>query len=186
MKLSRTTRGASAPPGNLTSASLRLTHATRLSRVTHQQTPPPHRLGSPFSFHPIESRPGTPSTVTSEAPKLPPRPYWLRSSRETEWEYHINNLKTPSDLRVLIEQAFRAGEQRVLNWCRGILMAALGRYYVGDLVQDLGNSDLGGLVQHADRLGFWGLNVLPVVPLLHNSQGDIQLLYSVVLMSRYG
>jgi hypothetical protein len=64
-------------------------------------------------------------------------------------------------------------------------MAALGRYYVGDLVQDLGNADLGGLVQHADRLGFWGLNVLPVIPLLHNSQGESNFLYSI-LMNRYG
>jgi hypothetical protein len=184
MKLSRTTRGSSAPPTNvsLRTASIRLAHATttiqlrpRRRQPIRNTTPQPSleeshdRLGSPFAFHPPRSRAGTPSTITSIAESLHipvrqgrqgPCAYWLRSSRESEWEYRVNQLRTPADLRELIEYVHCTGDQLYIGRCHEILVQSLTTF-TGDLQfgETLQRMDLATLVQHAENCGFWTASV---------------------------
>jgi len=180
------------PNISLTSASILLGHITaststtpqfqrqtRRGRHARQTTPQPsslevERLGSPFAFH-TKSRPGTPSTVASLTDSLhAPHAlggrggagnragYWLRSSRESELEWRIGQLRSPMDLRVLMEQV--RGDPVCLARCHGILLesliiyAAVGEVQMRDALRAM---DLGQLVQHADALGFWNAAVLP-------------------------
>lgn len=185
MKLPRATRGTSAPPPNIsiTTASIRLSYATatpqlrtRRRQPARNTTPQPldmprERLGSPFAFHAVGSRAGTPSTVASLTESLQHPAgagrtntcaYWLRSSRESEWEYSVNRLQTPGELRVLIEQYHRSGDQVLLSRCHGFLVELLV-VYIGDVTarETLREMDLATLMQQAETLGFWTATVLP-------------------------
>jgi hypothetical protein len=194
MKLPRTTRGTSAPPNiSLTGASIRLTHATATNTTTphlrprrrqqRNQTPQPQhdhhleRLGSPFAFHTPRSRPGTPSTVASLTESLHHNPtaivgvagrtcaYWLRSSRESEWDCRVNQLRSPADLRVLIGQVQHLGDAVLLGRCHTILVESLWRFIQGDFSvrEHLHAMDLQMLIQQAEVFGFWNGNMLPGV-----------------------
>lgn len=182
MKLPRTTRGTSAPPISLTTASIRLTHATTTIRPRRQRqstpsnnrlpTPQPEdRLGSPFAFHQARSRAGTPSTVASLTESLHGGgqhgrtcTYWLRSSRESEFDYRVNQLRTPGDLRVLIGHVLQLGDQILLARCHGILVEMVSRF-IGDwsVRETLERIDIQMLIQQAEGCGFWAAERLPGV-----------------------
>jgi hypothetical protein len=182
--LSRTTRGSSAPPVSLTSASVRLTTITNPPTIRPRRRQPLRnaRLGSPFDFNPIQ-RPATPSTVTTISMSAevhgpgalarggppPPRPtcaqYWLRSSSESELEHLINTLRSPQDLKALIDLGRRSGNSNLLTRCHTILVqnliTGLGLRRAED-VEALRSLELGGLCAHADGYGFWNMSSLPL------------------------
>jgi hypothetical protein len=178
MKLPRTSRATSVPPNiSLTSASIRLTHATTTICLRPRRRQPVRdtspelsrdRLGSPFAFHPARSRAGTPSTVTSITESIPvgeKRAYWLRSSRESEWDCRVNQLQSPADLRVLIHHVQQLGDPVLLGRCHTILVDSLCRF-IGDFSgrEALQNMDFGLLIQQADGFGFWNAAVLQGIP----------------------
>jgi len=172
-----------------------LANASSSTTTTRQAPPDRERLGSPFAFHPPpRRREGTPSTVTSLAESLhhaaaPPvvnaRPaaagggcaaYWLRSSRESEWEFQINSLRTTADLRRLIEMGVRQDNQWLVQRCHCILGQCLmvflhggGRGRGAEDEAWVQGMDLGGLVQYAESVGFWNGMVLPGV--VENGRG---------------
>ena len=181
MKLPRSTRATSAPPVSLTTASIRLSHATTTIRPRRQRQPTPSnrlptpqpedRLGSPFAFHPARSRAGTPSTVTSISESLHGAgqhgrtcTYWLRSSRESEFDCRVNQLRTPGDLRVLIGHVLQLGDQILLARCHGILVEMISRF-IGDwsVRETLERMDLQMLIQQSELCGFWVVPILPGV-----------------------
>ena len=89
--------------------------------------------------------------------------YWLRSSTQSEWEYRVNQLRTPADLRELIEYVARSGSQQLhLGQCHHILVQCL-RLFVGDerVTEALQGMDLATLIQYAEGVGFWNASVLP-------------------------
>lgn len=97
-------------------------------------------------------------------------PYWLRSSRESELEWRISQLRSAADLRVLMEQV--QGDAVCLARCHAILLESLIIYSVGGgdygAREVLRGMDLGALVGRADNVGFWNA---PVLPGLHGHQG---------------
>ena len=187
------------PNISLTSASIRLTHVTtsaptaqhlrpRRRQPPRNTTPGPQpldhcdRLGSPFAFHTPRSRGGTPSTVTSITESLHHHPvaggqgrttthcaYWLRSSRESEFDCRVNQLQSPRDLRVLIGQVQQLGDPLLLSRCHTILVEFLCRFIQGDFGarERLQSMDLQMLIQQADAFGFWTVAVLPGVHVQH-------------------
>jgi len=174
MKIPRTTRGASAPPPNISlqTASVRLSYATSLRprRRPNARLPTPEvadRLGSPFVLHQPRSRAGTPSTVASITESLEGRRtcgYWLRSSRESEWENLVNTLRTPRDLRGVIEYVSQMGDPALLQRCHGVLVDCLV-VWVGDLSarEQLAGMEMARVMEHAENWGFWRADVLPGV-----------------------
>jgi hypothetical protein len=97
-------------------------------------------------------------------------PYWLRSSRESELEWRISQLRSGMDLRVLMEQV--QGDAVCLARCHGILLESLIIFSVGagdfGAREGLRAMDLAALVGHAGKVGFWNTAVLPG---LHGQQG---------------
>ena len=176
MKIPRTTRGTSAPPPNISlqTASIRLSYATSTLRPRRQPQQPrlptpevPERLGSPFVLHQPRSRAGTPSTVASITESLPGQRtygYWLRSSRESEWENLVNRLSTPRDLRWLIEHVSQMGDQALLQRCHGILVDCLVLWTGESGVREaLNGIEIARVIEQAEMVGFWRGDVLPGV-----------------------
>ena len=159
----------------------------RLTTITNPPTIRPRRrqplrsarLGSPFDFHPVQ-RPTTPSTATSltslTTDHRPGRPvpadcpsnaqYWLRSSSESELEHLINTLRTPHDLKILIDYGRRSADHILLSRCHAILgqslitFLAIGKVEEADALRGM---ELNVLCAQADAFGFWSVSSLPVV-----------------------
>jgi hypothetical protein len=93
--------------------------------------------------------------------------YWLRSSMESEWDYRVNRLRTPADLRELIEYVDRTGDNVHAIQCHAILVQSLAMFLGGDQgsLEMLRGLNIETLVQHAGETGFWNAPILPGVHL---------------------
>lgn len=79
----------------------------------------------------------------------------------------MGQLRTPGDLRLLIEYVLRMGDAELLERCRGILVEVLGQEVAGVAggagERGLWGMEMGVLMQKAEVWGFWRREWLPGV-----------------------